>query len=68
MKNFIIYMICVIHTHAVPDLPLCFGVLKHRAPMARRRGGSFLPKNAVYMSDLIKRNTLTIPKFDAFRE
>jgi hypothetical protein len=35
----------------VPDLPLCLGMLKYRAPLAR--GPIFLPKNAVYMSDLI---------------
>jgi len=27
----------------VPDLPLCLGVLKHRAPLAREEG-IFLPK------------------------
>ena len=52
----------------VPDLPLCFGMLKHRAALARvgEGGGDiFLPKkirwifayvvqfDAVYMSDLI---------------
>ena len=38
---------------AVMDLPLCLGVLKHKAPLARGGGGIFLPKNAVCMADLI---------------
>jgi len=28
----------------VSDLPLCLGVLKHMAPLARGGGGIFLPK------------------------
>ena len=46
---------------AVPDLSWCLGVLKHRAPLARA-WPIFLPKNAVYMSDQLKRIILTIPK------
>jgi hypothetical protein len=39
----------VVYLNTVPDLPLCLGVLKHRAPLARERGGGgggpiFLPK------------------------
>ena len=42
-------------SQAVPDLPLCLGVLKHRAPLAR---GPHLPSfefvaDAVYMFNLI---------------
>jgi hypothetical protein len=33
----------------VPDLPLCLGVHKHRAPLARGEGGIFLPKNIFTM-------------------
>jgi hypothetical protein len=33
-----------INGKAMPDLPLCFGVLKHRASLARG-GLIFLPKN-----------------------
>ena len=32
---------------AVPDLPLCLGVLKHRAPLAR--GGGHLPGKAIFL-------------------
>ena len=30
---------------AVPDLPLCLGVIKHRSPLASGRGVIFLPKS-----------------------
>jgi len=33
-------------TQTVPDLPLCLGVHKHRAPLAR--GAHLLPKNVFY--------------------
>jgi hypothetical protein len=37
--------------YSVPDLPLCLGVLKHRAPLARGVGGGtlgiFLPKKCL---------------------
>jgi hypothetical protein len=51
----------------ISDLPLCLGVFKHRSPLARAGGGASscleFVANAVYMSDLIERNILTIPKF-----
>ena len=34
------------YSKAAPDLPLCLGVVKHRAPVAR--GTIFLPKMFVY--------------------
>jgi len=38
----------------VPDLSLCLGVFKHRAPLARRSPSSYQNKlDEVYMSDLI---------------
>ena len=50
------------YLYSVPDLPLCLGVLKHRASLAR--GGGHLPaKISFTMSDLIQRNILNIPKF-----
>jgi hypothetical protein len=33
----------------VPDLPLCLGVLKHRAPLARGGGGIFQP--SIFFAD-----------------
>ena len=45
---------------SVPDLPLCLGVLKHRAPLIGQGAHLPAPKKklrwifAVYMSDLIQ--------------
>jgi len=52
----------------VPDLPLCLGVVKHRAPVARGGGGGsiFLPKYIFYDGFLLmwyNLKILTIPKF-----
>jgi len=40
----------IIITHAVPDLPLCLGVLKHRAPLARGRE-VYLPTKSLFTMD-----------------
>jgi hypothetical protein len=41
----------VVYLNTVPDLPLCLGVLKHRAPLARERGVFSL--SYVCLSDVI---------------
>ena len=61
-------------TRAMPDLPLCLGVLKHRAPVGQSWGiflqffftvdfclcgASLLQTHAVYMSDPIVRGRYT---------
>jgi hypothetical protein len=45
-------MYCIIHLkcysqHTVPDLPLCLGVLKHRAPLIR---GANLPAKEFFLT------------------
>jgi hypothetical protein len=35
----------------VPDLPLCLGVLKHRAPLAKEGGGGHLPAKQFFTVD-----------------
>jgi hypothetical protein len=42
VNRVIIIKVKVLFPHTVPELPLCLGVLKHRAPLAR--GVIFLPK------------------------
>jgi len=39
-----------VEQHPVPDLPLCWGVLKHRNPLARR---AHLPANCFYLGFLL---------------
>ena len=42
----------IIITHAFPDLPLCAGVLKHRAPLARGWGHLPAKKENLFTMDV----------------
>jgi hypothetical protein len=53
--------LCILLSHTVPDLPLCLGVLKDRAPLAR--GSIFLPNKKIYVEFCLCGTILNLKAF-----